>query len=72
MNEAAKPKRRHLNAAERRAHEAADTMKFIQQYERKAHKGFDPNDRTYSRDFERLMQRMGPIELDALMRDDED
>jgi hypothetical protein len=32
----------------------------------------DPNDRHYDRDVERAVKRMNPIELDRLMRDDEE
>ncbi len=40
---------------------------FLRQYGRKAHPGFDPNDRGYDRDFERKVKNMDPLELDELM-----
>mgnify|MGYP001767429884 CR=1 FL=1 len=42
---------------------------FLKQYRRRAHKGWDPNDRTYSRDIERLVKKMKPEELDRLMHE---
>jgi hypothetical protein len=44
-------KRKHPNAAERQCpYKAADAMKFIQQYGRKAQKGVEPNDRWLMKD----------------------
>ncbi len=42
--------------------------KFIQQYARKAHPRFDPNDRGYDRKIEQKVQRMKPEVLDKLLR----
>ena len=68
-----KPVRKHLNAAEKRARQAADVQSFTQGYGRKAQKGQEPNDRRgYDREFEQKIQRMSPTELDRLMRDDEE
>jgi hypothetical protein len=66
-----KPKRRHLNAKERRELKAAAVRLFTQQYGRRAQKGFDPNDRKYRRDVERQVQQMRPDELDPLLRREE-
>jgi hypothetical protein len=67
------PKRRHLNAAERRALRAADAMKYIQQYGRKAQKGgMDPNDRWLIKDLTQAIKQMDPEDFDRLLRDDED
>lgn len=63
--------RRRLNADERRALKAASIRTFVQQYERKAHRGHDPNDRRYSRHIENSVRHMKPDELDRLLRDDE-
>jgi hypothetical protein len=43
---------------------------FLRQYQRKAEAGWDPNDRSYDRAFERRVKGMRPEELDALMHDD--
>jgi len=45
---------------------------FLQQYGRKAQKGFDPNDRSYDRKIEALIKRMKPEELDDIMRREDD
>ena len=64
--------RKRLNADEKRALKAASVRTFVQQYERKAHKGHDPNDRRYDRDTEKSVKRLKPDELDRLLRDDEE
>jgi len=43
---------------------------FFQQYQRKAHAGWDPNDRGYDRDVEKKIKAMDPEELSRLMHDD--
>jgi len=46
---------------------------LIRQYGRKAAPGWDPNDRGYDRDVEAAIKRMDPVELDRLLRgEDED
>ncbi len=72
MTEPGQPKRPRLNAEKRRALKAARLRTFFQQYERKAQKNADPNDRTYNRDVEKAVKRMKPDELDKLLRDDEE
>jgi hypothetical protein len=68
-----KPVRKHLNASEKRALQAADLQSFKKGYGRKAQKREDPNDRRgYDREFERKIRRMPPTDLDRLMRDDEE
>ena len=42
---------------------------FVQQYGRKSDAPHDPNDRRYDRDIERMVQRMKPEELDAIMNE---
>ena len=64
--------RRHPNRLERQALRAADVALFVRQYGRKAQKGVEPNDRNYNEDVERRIRRMDPVELDRLMREDED
>jgi hypothetical protein len=67
-----KPKRRHLNADQKRALRAATVNVFVQQYGRQAQRGIEPNDRRYSRDVEKTLKQLKPDELDSLMRDDEE
>ena len=46
---------------------------FIRQYRRRKGRGGvsqDPNDRKYDRQFEEMVKRMKPEELDELMRDE--
>jgi hypothetical protein len=61
-----------LNRDQKRARTAADIHTFIGQYGRRARKGLDPNDRTYSRDMEQRIKNLDPLELDRLMREDEE
>jgi len=67
-----KPKRKKMNAADRRALYASDIQLFIQNTGRKARKGYDPNDRSVSREQTLAVRHMKPDELDRLMRDGED
>jgi hypothetical protein len=45
---------------------------FLQQYQRKAQRGVEPNDRAYDRKLEARLKRMKPEDLGRLMSDDED
>ncbi len=45
---------------------------FIEQYVRKKHAGWDPNDRTYDREFERKIKRLPPEEFDKLLNGSEE
>ncbi len=72
MVETDAPKRRRLNADQKRALKAATVSIFVQQYGRKAQRGVEPNDRRYSRELEMSLKQLRPAELDWLMRDDED
>ena len=65
-------KRRHPNAADKRAMKAASLHRFVRQYGRKAVKGSDPNDRRYDRGVEKSVKRMRPEKLDRLLHDDDD
>lgn len=52
---------------------AAQIGEFLRQYQRKAQRGAEPNDRGYSRKFEQKLKRMRPDELDDLLHgSDED
>jgi hypothetical protein len=62
------PPRRRPNADEKRAIKAASIAVFVRKYQRKAQRGVEPNDR----DIEKAVKRMNPMELDRLMRDDEE
>ncbi len=46
---------------------AAQVGEFMRQYQRKAHAGYDPNDRSYDRKLEAKLKRMRPEDLDALL-----
>jgi len=70
--ESDKPKRRRLNADQKRALKAATVSVFVQRYGRKAQRGVEPNDRRYSRDVEKALKQLKPEELDSLIRDDEE
>ena len=50
---------------------AGELGNFVQEYARKAHKGMDPNDRSYDRKLEDKMKRMNPEELSFLLSDEE-
>jgi hypothetical protein len=64
--------RRHLNADQKRGLALGAMRSFMQQYGRKAQRGVEPNDRGYSRRLEKTVKRMKPVELDRLLRDDDD
>jgi hypothetical protein len=66
------PRKKYLTVAERRARKSAMLHTFINQYGRKSQKGVEPNDRRYDRRVEATVKRMSPIELDHLLREDED
>lgn len=63
--------RKKLNAEQRRAKQAGELATFVQQYARKAHPNWDPNDRRYDREVENRAKRMNPEELDRLLREDD-
>lgn len=46
---------------------ASKLGKFVQEYERKAQKGWDPNDRGYDRKVENVIKRLPAEELSELM-----
>jgi hypothetical protein len=50
---------------------AAQIGEFMRQYQRKAQRGVEPNDRLYSRKLERKLKRLPPAELDALLNGSE-
>ena len=51
---------------------AAKVGEFMRQYQRKAQRGVEPNDRQYSRKVEQKLKRMRPEELDELLHGTED
>jgi hypothetical protein len=51
---------------------AAKLGRFVQQYGRKAQKGWDPNDRSYDRKLEAKMKKLSPEELSDLLSGEED
>jgi len=59
-----KPKKTSANLA-------GELGRFVQQYGRKAHKGHDPNDRSYDPKLEQKMRRMKPEELSELLYGEE-
>ena len=64
----AKPKRKVLNALERRAIKSATLQLFIKRYGHRAHAGHDPNDRSYSRDRVEAVRYMSLEKLEKLLR----
>ena len=66
------PKRKRLNADQKRALKSAKLQLFVQSYGRKAQNGVEPNDRFYEREVQKAVKRMRPDELDRLLREDED
>jgi hypothetical protein len=65
--------RRHLNRAEKRALKAAELAKFVHAVGRPAQKGVEPNDRRgVDLSLQKKLRRVPPIELDRLLRDDEE
>ncbi len=49
-----------------------DIGAFLKQYKRKAHAGWDPNDRRYDRELEEKIKHMSPEELNDLMYGSDD
>ena len=45
---------------------------FLRQYRRRAHKGWDPNDRGYDREIETYLRKLRPEDLDILLNGQED
>ena len=72
MSDSDTPPKKHLTVAERRARKSATLRTFVNQYGRKSQKGIEPNDRRYDRRLEAIAKRMNPIELDRMLRGDED
>jgi hypothetical protein len=46
---------------------AGQLGRFVQQYARRAQKGWDPNDRNYDRKIEAKLKRLSPEELSELL-----
>lgn len=45
---------------------------FAKQYARRRQRGVEPNDRSYDRELEEQLKKLDPIELDRILRDDEE
>jgi hypothetical protein len=45
---------------------------FLRQYRRRAHKGWDPNDRGYDREIEAFLRKLKAEDLDVLLNGEED
>lgn len=56
----------------RQERDAAAFQAFVRQYARKAPRNGDPNDRVHDHDLQARARRMGPEQLDPLLRDGED
>jgi len=67
-----RPKRRRLNAEQKRALKAGALQVFVRQYARKAQKNTEPNDRCYDRNIGKAIKRMKPEVLDRLLRSDDE
>jgi hypothetical protein len=50
---------------------AGQLGRFVQQYARRAQKGWDPNDRSYDRKIEAKLKQLSPEELSELLSGDE-
>jgi hypothetical protein len=59
-----------LNRDEKQAMKVGRLANFLRQYNRKAQRGAEPNDRGYDRRFESAVKRMSADEFDRLIRDD--
>lgn len=65
--------RRYPNRAEKRALRAAELANFVHATGRQAQKGVEPNDRgRVDLALQKKLRRVPPVELDRLLRDDED
>ncbi len=54
-----------------KSHLAGQLGRFVQEYARKAHKGWDLNDRNYDRKIEDKMKRLSPEDLSELLYGDD-
>jgi hypothetical protein len=64
--------RRHPNRAEKRALKVAELARHLKATGRKAQKNIEPNDRRDDPEYARKLKRISAIEVDKLMRDDEE
>jgi hypothetical protein len=65
-------RRRHPNADEKHGLALGAVRTFMRQYGRQAQRGVEPNDRRYDAKIAKRVKRMNPVELDRILRDDED
>jgi len=56
----------------RRERKAAEIQLYEKQVAKPAQKGQDPNDRRYDRNVERKLRQISPLELDALLAEDDE
>lgn len=64
--------RRRRSATQKRALKSAQLNEFVQQYGRRAQKASNPMTAVTAAGLEKIVKRMKPVELDRLLRDDED
>jgi hypothetical protein len=57
----------YMGQRQKREELAARLAVFTRKYGRKAQRSKEPNDRQYDRDLEKLVKRMDPMDLDALL-----
>jgi hypothetical protein len=67
-----KPKRKKLNAVQRRELKAAALQLFVKRVGRQVQRGVEPNDRKHSRDVEKAADQMAPEEFYELTADEAD
>jgi hypothetical protein len=64
--------RRDALMSNRKKKMKADLGVFLRQYRRRRQAGSEPNDRTYDRTIEKMVKRMDPVELDQILRGEDD
>lgn len=68
----AAPKRKRLNADQKRERRAAGWQLLIKQIGRRAQRGVEPNDRKHSKKVDVRLRRMRPEDFDRLIRHGEE
>ena len=68
----ARPKRKRLNATEKRERKALAIQLYVKQAGRKAQRGVEPNDRRYSHEIQKAVGLMNPSEFFDLTHNNED
>ena len=72
MDEDSPKSRRHPNRETKRSMKSSEVATFVRRYGRTSRRDGDPNDRKHDHDLEQRLKQMDPVDLDRLMRDDED